>query len=60
MKIKCLHEYGISLTEGKIYEGKELTDSKKFIAVLDNTNDWYCFPRNWFKPVEDNDTSTAD
>ncbi len=37
----------------KVYDAKYPTDTKKFIAVYDDTDEWYAFPISWFKILPD-------
>lgn len=53
MKAKCLKEYGVSLTEGKVYDVTFPPDAKNGINVFDNTGDWYGYPKDWFEVIKD-------
>lgn len=57
MKAKCLKDYGVSLTKGKIYDAAFPPDTEKGINIFDNTGDWYGYPKEWFEVI---DEKTAD
>ena len=50
MKVKCIQEYGISLTVGKIYE--VISIESGWYRIVDNTEEDYLFPPEYFEIVE--------